>query len=65
MRNIFGKGYIALAAACIGITYLMSCKKETKEDPQTTTTYYIKVVEVDQDNTTLTETPIATVKITE
>ena len=48
-------------------TVLFACKKSIKKHPleMTTTTYYIKVVEVNIDNTTLTETPIATVKITE
>lgn len=44
---------------------LFACKKESKEEAKTITTYYIKVVEVSIDNTTLTETPVATTKITE
>lgn len=44
---------------------LFSCKKEAKDETKTTITYYIKVVEVDADNKSVTETPIATVKITE
>lgn len=53
-----------LCAIAIGVL-LVACKKETTEPIKTATTYFVKIVEIDTDQNTVTETPIATVKITE
>jgi hypothetical protein len=42
-----------------------ACTKSSKPAPKTTTAYMVKVIEVDIDENSVTETPFKTVKITE
>lgn len=56
------KTIIILTALCAS---LFSCKKKTDEAPSTTSIWYVKVVAVDNDNITITETKPITLKVVE